>query len=56
MLVNTMATLFFTPNQPTTLQFQHPVEYYSLGNADMFDTYLTKNSKILLIRPQKRKI
>ena len=53
MIINVMATLLVTPKQPTTLQFEHPVEYYSLGNANEFDTYLSKNNKILLIRPKK---
>ena len=53
MIINVMATLLVTPKQPTTFQFEHPIEYYSLGNADSFDTYLSKNSKVLLIKSKK---
>lgn len=54
MILNTVVTLLFTPRQPTTLQFQQAIEYYSIGNARSFDSYLTKNGKILLIRPKKK--
>ena len=52
MLLNTTAFLLLTPEQPTTLQFASPIEYYSLGNAASFDSYLTRDKKILLIRPK----
>ena len=53
MILGTTATLLFSPHQPTTLQFENPIEYYSLGSSGDFDSYLTKNKKILLIRPKK---
>ena len=55
MLANTMAMLLLTPQQPTTIQFNYPIEYYAVGNKSDFDSYLTKNKKILLIRPLKDK-
>ena len=55
MLLNTTAMLLFTPQQPTTLQFRSPIEYYAIGNTRDFDSYLTKDKKILLIRPKKER-
>ena len=54
MLLNVTVTLLFTPEQPTTLQFPNAIEYYAVGNATDFDSYLTKDKKILLIRPKKK--
>ena len=55
MLINTTAMLLFTPQQPTTLQFSSPIEYYAIGHRNDFDNYLTKNKKILLLHPKKEK-
>ena len=55
MLLNTTALLLFSPQQPTTLQFPSAIEYYAIGHTVDFESYLTKNKKILLIRPKKQK-
>ena len=54
MLLNTTAMLLFVPQQPTTLQFPAPIEYYTIGHTNDFESYLTKSKKILLIRPKKK--
>ena len=53
MILGTVVTLLFSPHQPTTVQFESPIEYFSIGNTGDFDSYLSKNKKILLIRPKK---
>ena len=53
-ILNTITTLLFSPHQPTTMQFSSPIEYYSIGNSQSFQSYLTKNKKILLIYPEKK--
>ncbi|MCY4643190.1 MAG: hypothetical protein OXB88_01085 [Bacteriovoracales bacterium] len=53
MLVNVTATLLLTPEQPTTLEFADGIEYFSIGKASDFESYLSKNKKILMIRPKK---
>jgi len=44
--------LFFTPFQPVTMKFSEKIEYHVIGNEGDFQTYKSKNEKILLIKPK----
>ena len=53
MIASTIALLLLTPHQPTTLQFTDQIEYYAIGHTSDFDSYLSKDKKILLLNPKK---
>lgn len=52
MLLNITAFLQFSSLQPVTMKFNSPIEYHSIGNDGDFETYKTKDKKILLIKPK----
>ncbi|MCY4644383.1 MAG: hypothetical protein OXB88_07170 [Bacteriovoracales bacterium] len=54
MLVNVTTVLLLTSEQPTTLEFAEGIEYFSIGKAIDFESYLSKNKKILMVRPKKK--
>lgn len=46
-----IAMLSLGINKPTTLRFESAVEYVSLGSEDSFVVSLSKNKKLLTIKP-----
>jgi hypothetical protein len=56
MLTNILALLMLTPGQPLTLKFDSPIEYFLIGKKGEYETYLTKNKKILVITTPKEVI
>ncbi|MBT3981040.1 MAG: hypothetical protein HOE90_06780 [Bacteriovoracaceae bacterium] len=55
MMAGAAALIFMNAEYPTTIKFEEPIEFYSLGNQGDFFTHKSNNSKILVIKPKKIK-
>jgi hypothetical protein len=53
-LAKSMIFLFLSPNHPTTLVFDEPVEYISAGREGDFDLHRARSQKIIVMRPLKQ--
>lgn len=49
-----LTILLINPNFPTTLKFNEEIEYFTLGNMGDFNSYLSKDKKILVLTPKKK--
>jgi type IV secretory pathway VirB9-like protein len=51
MIAQTVALLLLKPQFPTTLKFDSPIEFVSLGMEGKFFKYLSKDKKVLVVKP-----
>lgn len=49
-----IALIFLKPDFPTTLKFDAPIEFVSLGKENKFFKYLSSDRKILVIKPLRK--
>lgn len=52
-LARSLIYLFLTTSHPTTLVFDEPVEYVSIGKEGDFSLHRANNQKILVVQPLK---